>query len=140
MTQPFNAYLELDLYVLHVSHSSIMINTNYNIKQECIPVGCVPAARRPYAGVCFLGGLPGQGGCLPGWGGVCLVGGVLPGLGGSGIPACTEADTLPPCGQTHTCKNITLATTSLRPVINQDLILYYVWAGFYFVVEFFFSN
>ena len=26
------------------------------------------------------------------------------------------ADTLPPCGQTHTCKNITLATTSLRPV------------------------
>ena len=51
------------------------------------------------------GGLPGQGGD------VCLVGGCLPGLGGSGIPACTEADTLPPCGQTHTCKNITLATT-----------------------------
>ena len=25
-------------------------------KQECIPVGCVPAARRPYAGVCFRGG------------------------------------------------------------------------------------
>ena len=26
----------------------------------------------------------------------------------------------PPCGQTHTCKNITLATTSLRPVINYE--------------------
>ena len=25
-------------------------------KQECIPVGCVPAAHWPYAGVCFLGG------------------------------------------------------------------------------------
>ena len=25
-------------------------------KQECIPVGCVPAARWPYAGVCFPGG------------------------------------------------------------------------------------
>ena len=27
--------------------------------------------------------------------------------------------THPPCGQTHTCKNMTLATTSLRPVIIQ---------------------
>ena len=63
--------------------------TQYYNGQECIPVGCVPAARRPYAGVCFrggvcLGGLPGPGvgvclvcgGCLPGPGG-------LPGLGGS---------------------------------------------------------
>ena len=69
--------------------------------QECIPVGCVPAARRPYAGVCFLGG-----GCLPGPGGVLLLGGCLVGgvwhpggvclvRGGSGIPACTEADTPP---------------------------------------------
>ena len=113
-------------------------------KQECIPVGCVPATRRPYAGVCFLVGggavclfrgeggggcLPGPGGCLPGPGGVSAwsrgrsawSGGDLPGpgggvclvRGGSGIPACTEADTLPPtpCGQTDTCKNITLATT-----------------------------
>ena len=131
-------------------------------KQECIPVGCVPATRRPYAGVSFLGGFV----CLV-WGGVCLVRGVSalgvsawsrgsawsggiclvqggglpgpggwsawlggwgvvlggPGLGGSawsrgsGILACTEADILPPCGQTDTCKNITLATTSLHPVI-----------------------
>ena len=73
-------------------------------KQECIPVGCVPAARRPYAGVCFPGGGVWSGGCLvrgesgPGvclvWGGVsgrggwCLVGGVclvhggVPGPGG----------------------------------------------------------
>ena len=146
------------------------------MKRECIPVGCVLAAHRPSAGVCFPwggclpgpgGGLPGPGGCLPGPGGglpgpggvclvqggvclvpggclpgpggVCLVPGDLPGPGGStwfrgggvsglgegggwsggvGIPACTEADTPPPCGQTHACKNITLATTSLRPVIN----------------------
>ena len=89
------------------------------------------------------GCLPGPEGCLPGqegrevclvpgglpaWsqrgGSACLVpGGVcLPGPGGSGIPACTEADTLRPCGQTHTCKNITLATISLRPVtITMDM-------------------
>ena len=38
-------------------------------EQECIPVGCVPAARRPYAGVCF----PGGGSVRSGGGGVCLV-------------------------------------------------------------------
>ena len=142
----------------------------HEIKQECIPVGCVPAAHRPFAGVFFLGGcLPGPGGVclvlggvwgLPGWGvgwvgvwwgvmgggygwgvmsgGVSAWSGGLPGPGESawfrgsawswgglpgpgrvGIPACTEADTLPACGQTHTCKNITLATTSLQPVIIQ---------------------
>ena len=50
------------------------------------------------------GGLPGpggsawSGGCLPGLAGGCLPGpgGGLPDLGGYGIPACTEADTLPP--------------------------------------------
>ena len=79
------------------------------VQQECIPVGCVPAARRPYAGVCYRGG--GEGGLLPGWG--CLLpgeallwGGSAPrgvsapgGRGGGGgvcsrggIPACTEAE------------------------------------------------
>ena len=58
-------------------------------------------------GVCSGGGVPGQGGCLL-WG-VCLVRGVSA-LGGSGIPACTEADTLPPPDRiTDACKNITLA-------------------------------
>ena len=49
-------------------------------EQECIPVGCVPAAHRPYAAVFFRGGfLPGRGG-LPGPGGaVCLV------LGGGAV-------------------------------------------------------
>ena len=104
---------------------------------ECIPVGCVPAARRPYAWVCFPGGcLPGPGGCLPGpgvcsggvclvWGGVCLVWGVSAWSGGvsawSGgcIPACTEADTLPPSVDrildTRLWKYY-LGPTSLRPV------------------------
>ena len=143
---------------------------------KCIPVGCVLATHRPYAGVSFPGGVclvqgvwsrgwdvcliwgglvQGgvclvRGGLVPGGWDVCLVQGVwsrgvsgpggsgpggsawwggLPGPGGvclvpagSGIPACTEADTLPPCGQTDTCKNITLATTSLRPVTMRDFV------------------
>ena len=48
--------------------------------QECIPVGCVPPARRPYlpgpGGVYLVpGGVPGPGGCTWSQGGV-------PGLGG----------------------------------------------------------
>ena len=82
----------------------------FDSQQECIPVGCVPAARRPYSGILESAsqwGYPrsGRGGVLPGpggrgvlpdlegsprsrggsaWsGGVSLVRGVLPGLGGS---------------------------------------------------------
>ena len=55
-------------------------------------------------------------------GGLLPVGGLL--LGGvcswGGIPACTEAD--PPVNRmTDRCKNITLATTSLRPVKKLEL-------------------
>ena len=59
-----------------------------NWTQECIPVGCVPATRWPYAAVCFPGGgSPWSGGVslVPGGlslvpGGFSLVpGGVLPG-------------------------------------------------------------
>ena len=69
---------------------------------------------------------PGEGGCaLPGvWvcapGGFCSGGCLLPGGGGcllGGIPACTEADTPAVNRITDTSKNITLATTSLQPVI-----------------------
>ena len=63
------------------------------------PVGCVPAARWPYAGVCFPGGLSAPGGV---WSGGCLLlgvwsgGGVCsggsgpgrPALGGSGLGGC----------------------------------------------------
>ena len=80
--------------LLHLDVSSLCVRQHSNPahnhphppippKQECIPVGCVPVARRPYAGVCFPGG-------------VCLVPGGSAWSGGSGIPACTEADTLPP--------------------------------------------
>ena len=66
------------------------------------------------------GGVCSQGVSAPG--GVCFRGGVCSGgvsaLGGGGwgsIPACTEAH--PPVNRmTDICKNITLATTSLRPV------------------------
>ena len=68
----------------------------------------------PRGGVCFQG--------LSTLGGVCS-GGVC--SQGGGIPACTEADTLPVNRMTNRCKNITLATTSLRPVINLILILLY---------------
>ena len=77
--------------------------------QECIPVGCVPAAHWPYGG-----GVP------PSWGegvppslGGCLL---LGGGGVCGIPACTEADPPPVNRMTNRCKNITLATTLLQPV------------------------
>ena len=66
----------------------IIFEVKLNIRQVCIPVGCVPAARCPYrGGVCtwsrgrvYLvwgeGGVPGPGGCT--WsGGVYLVGGYL---------------------------------------------------------------
>ena len=114
---------------------------NCTIQQECIPVGCVPAARRPYSGVCFPGGgLPGPGGfCLvrgggSAWsggkggspwsgGGSPLVRGGLPGLGGSPCPGGFSLPGEPSLVDriTDTCKNITLATTSLRPVMIQRL-------------------
>ena len=88
------------------------------MKQECIPVGCVPAAHWPFAGVCLVwGGLVWSQGSVFlvrgvwSWGvlparGLCLV------WGGSPCPETPTVNRI-----THTCKNITLATTSLRPVI-----------------------
>ena len=65
-------------------HFNYVPNGYILYKQECIPVGCVPAARRPYSGVCFPGGvcLVRGGVCLvlgvSAWSrGVCLVGGVM---------------------------------------------------------------
>ena len=75
--------------------------TRNNAKQECIPVGYVPAARRPYAGVCFGGGgvcFPGEGVSASGgvwsWGGGLVRGGGVcsRGWGSGGIPACTDAE------------------------------------------------
>ena len=77
--------------------------------------GCASQGRLLW-GCMFPGGcmLP-RGACFPG--GACFQEGVCASRGGvgGGIPACTEAD--PPVNRiTHTSKNITLATTSLRPV------------------------
>ena len=107
-------------------------------KQECIPVGCVPADRRPYAGVCFPGGgssiwggfsIRGgssSGGGSPssqggfsiqpggGWWGSSICGGVLHPAGG-GSPSSP-----PPVNRmTDRCKIITLAKTSFRPVTRR---------------------
>ena len=80
-------------------------------------------------GCLFLGGVfsrgsgvcsRGSGVCSGGWGWVSAPGGVcsqgVSASRGCGIPACTEADTPPVNRITDTSKNITLATTSLRPV------------------------
>ena len=54
--------------------------------------------------------------------GVYLVLGGVPGLeGGTWSGGCTCPGT-PPCGQTHTCKNITFAT-SLRTVTSKYLVI-----------------
>ena len=65
---------------MHVNLTNKMI-----FEQECIPVGCVPAARKPYAAVCFPGGdvcsregVPGPGGGVC-FGGVSAPGGVCSG-------------------------------------------------------------
>ena len=74
-------------------------------------------------GACFLRGVCFFGGCLlrgVSAGGVSVRRGCLLGGGGCGIPTYTEADIPPPLDRiTDACKNITLATTSLRPVIKQ---------------------
>ena len=96
--------------------------------------GGLPAGGReggllgPGGGVCLvLGGSPWSGGGLPG------PGGVLPGLGGS--PWCRgggspwsggfSGDPPPVDRITDTCKNITLATTSLRPVIIITIFIFH---------------
>ena len=113
------------------------------VKQECIPVGCVPSAAVAVCwGVC-------PGGCLPrgntwgmsaqgvsAWGGVCragwllgdvcweggcLLGGVCP--GGCLPRGCVSqhaplADTPPVERMTDRCKNITFPQLRLRTVIN----------------------
>ena len=80
--------------------------------QECIPVGCVPAAHWLYAGgrSASRGGACSWGCLLPG--GACSQEGVCL----RGIPACTEAEPPPMNRITDLSKNITLTPTSLRPV------------------------
>ena len=95
-------------------------------KQECIPVGCLPAAHWLYAAVCF----PGWGlSASRGGGGVSLPGGSSlprgsPCPGGPPYPGGSPCPETPPVNRiTDTCKNITLATTSLRPVITLEIWL-----------------
>ena len=92
------------------------------IEQECIPVGCVPDAHQPYAG---------GGGSLPLVLGVsalvaCGVSALVPGgfalVPGGIYPSMQWVD--PPVNRiTDTSKTITLARTSLRPVMNSSNIV-----------------
>ena len=92
---------------------------NILMRQECIAVGCVPAARWPYAGVCFRGEGEGRGvvcsggwcllpgGLLQGGGGWSATGGwsaprgwcLLP--GGSALGGCLPQTCPPPCEQNN---------------------------------------
>ena len=114
--------------------------------QECIPVGCAPAARRPYSEVCCSGG----GGCLvrggvvgsapgggvwsgggvsaPGGGsalgrGCLLRGGLLPGGCLPGTPPGPDQVPPPVNRMTDACKLITLPQTSFAGGKNCVLAL-----------------
>ena len=98
--------------------TQVVINQTWiKREQECIPVGCVPAARWPYAAVCLWGGVcswgGAPGGCLlPGgllWGGVCSRGVCL--LQGDGVSQHALRQTPPLWTEflAHACENITLA-------------------------------
>ena len=110
---------------------------------ECIPVGCVLAARRLYTGVwsrgvgvcsaeggvcpwgCLIWGVSALGGSAPGWVGVvCSQGGGHPSMHWGRPP------TLWTEWMTDRCKNITLATISLRPVTSQLDRMDYFWFGY----------
>ena len=94
---------------------SVNDNVNFWLKQDCIPVGCVPPACWPYLWACsaaaaagcvyLVGGGTWSGGCT--WFRGCTWSGGVPGPGG-----CTWSggcQVLPPVNRiTHTCKNITL--------------------------------
>ena len=87
----------LHVWMLHIVEAGwvcdLILGPSYMdarfFEQECIPVGCVPAARRPYAGVCFPrgGGVWSRGVSAPGGsapGGFCSRG--VSGPGGDGVP------------------------------------------------------
>ena len=82
----------------------------------CLPGGCAYQGGVPTRGVYLSGGVPARGGACRG-GSVPAQGGCVPARGGlllGGVPA---GGCLPPVNRmTDRCKNITLATTSLRPV------------------------
>ena len=99
-----------------------------------LPRGCLPGPggfSLPRGVSAWSGGFSLPGGSAWSWrggspcpGGVCLVlGGSAWSRGGSPCPGGWPARRPPPAVNriTHTCKNITLATTSLRPVTNLAL-------------------
>ena len=81
----FSEYDDVDSFIKYWQQG---LSKNFH-QQKCIPVGCVPAAHWPYAGVCFSGGGGGLlwGGVVPGPRGVCSCWGV-PTLVGSAPGGC----------------------------------------------------
>ena len=90
-------------YFICYFNCAIFTGTIFSLKQECIPVGCVPPACCPYFPACTAPG------AVPGLG-VYLVPGGVPGPGPGGYlprysPLWTEF-------LTHASENITLPQTS----------------------------
>ena len=79
-------------------------------------------------GVSALGGMSALGGCVCSHGGMSALGGVYSGgclLWGGVVSQHALRQTPPPeNGMTNRCKNITLATTSLRTVISVNAIFH----------------
>ena len=117
-----------------------MINVHYvawklfwtYLKQDCIPVGCIPPACWPYLPACTAQGMGGGG-----WG--CLLGGGVPGprgylVQGGGIPACTETDPSPAHEQNSwhmlvkilPCPKLRLPTVKIavfQPISSNSVVL-----------------
>ena len=124
----------MDLFTKRLHSSRMRTARALTVSPSMLCTGGVGGGVPGPGGSLLLGGVPGPGGCLlPGvylvLGGVCSWRGVpglgsVPGLGGctwsggcllprkGGVPG----QVLPPCGQTHACKHITLPKLRLRAV------------------------
>ena len=115
------------MFSINKKQECIPVGTGRSLTVCCslLPGGVPGPGRCLVWGGAWSGGLPSPGG-LPGPGGVCSRrGGRVPGLGGclllggvcsggcllwgGGSQHALRQTPLPPCGQTHACKNITLA-------------------------------
>ena len=121
-------------YKFHHCDKGCLCYMEFHLKQECIPVGCVPCAAVAVSpgGWGLLLGVSGLGVSGPGVsapGGCLVLGGLL---------SQHALRQTPLCGQTHACENITFAT-SLRTVINNLFCRWQIFAHspFHILIHFF---
>ena len=121
------------MWLAHFGKERIVLHSDWKklsctiiTKQECIPVGCVPAARRPYSGVSFLEGVSARSRGVSAWSGgwgVCQVRGVCLVWGGGLLRGAISQHALrqtpfPPVDRIldTRLRKYYLGPTSLRPV------------------------